>query len=527
MVGPAVNHSSGHREVIVVGSGFGGAMVSWPLVTTGVDVLMFERGSAVKRGPHSWDAAETLMRTPVYTGGPSFTAHTDRGTAERHAYACVGGPSVYYGGVSLRFRERDFNPGPEVVADSRAEWPFDYETLSPYYDRAEEILGVAGRAGDDPTEPPRSTDYPFPPSPLSEVSRVIAQAARAKGLRPFRLPLAINFAEEHGRRACVECDTCDTFACALEAKNDVDVRVLRSLIGKGLELRSDTAVTELLVERGRVIGVATVEQSSGRKETLTADRVILAGGALGSARMLLASGLEGLNPAGDAIGRYLTRHCSGIAFGAYHWIARHEGRYHKQIGINDYYHGDPSGKGPSGPLGNLQQTQTPNLGTVMGEISPPLASLIAPLVRRVTGLLVIAEDRPVYGNRLTLSASETDSFGVPTLQVHHRYADRDLAARRFLAGRAKSIHRQAGALATYMHIIDTFSHALGTVRMGKDPTSSPLDATGRFRGVENLYVADGSTLPTAAGVNPSLTISANALRIGDAIVEDLNSGGRS
>ena len=156
--------------------------------------------------------------------------------------------SVFYGGVSLRFRVRDFAPGPEGITDSGAQWPFGYETLSPYYDRVERILGVAGRAGEDPTEPPRSTDYPVSPNELSEVSRIMAGAAQSLGLRPFRLPLAINYAEGANRRACAECDTCDTFACAIEAKNDIEVRVLCSLVRKGLDLRPEAAVSELLVE---------------------------------------------------------------------------------------------------------------------------------------------------------------------------------------------------------------------------------------------------------------------------------------
>ena len=499
-------------------------MVAWPLVHAGLDVLMFERGGTVARGPHNWEETGTIMRNPVYTEGPGYVADTDRGSSEGHSYACVGGPSVFYGGVSLRFRVRDFDPGAEMVTDSGARWPFGYETLSPYYDRAERILGVAGSAGEDPTEPPRNTDYPVAPSDLSEVSRAMARAAEKRGLKPFRLPLAINYRDGDDRRACVECDTCDTFPCAIEAKNDIEVRVLRALVGEGLELRPETAVTEILVEGGRAVGVAYLDRKSGGREMVTADRVVLAGGALGSAQLLLASRLEELNPAGHVVGRYLTRHCSGITFGAYTWLPRYEGRYHKQIGLNDYYHGDPLGKGPSGPLGNIQQTQTPKLGTVRGELSPIVASLIAPVVRRITGLLTIAEDRPQYRNRVTLAPSETGSSEIPTMRIEHRYADRDMAARRFLGGRAAAVHRAAGALGTYTHTIDTFSHALGTVRMGDDPATAPLDAQGRFRGVGNLYVADGSALPTAAGVNPSLTISANALRVGEIIVEDLRMG---
>ncbi|MCH7563944.1 MAG: GMC family oxidoreductase [Gemmatimonadetes bacterium] len=514
-----------HRQVIVIGSGFGGAMAAWKLVDSGADVLMLERGPFVERGPHNWEPEGTVMRTPYYTEGPHYEANTDRGNSEAGVCSCVGGASVFYGGVSLRFRETDFLPRPEIVGDSGARWPFSYDTLEPYYGEAERILDVAGRAGEDPTEPPRTSDYPCPPSGLSEVSRIIAKAAEARGLHPFRLPLAINYQNSGSAPTCIECATCDTFACKIEAKNDIAVKVLRGLVERGLELRANIAVTGLHLDGRRVAGVECVDRTTGETEVLTADRIILAAGALGSAHLLLASRLAESNPAGDAVGRYLTRHCSAIVFGAYPWLPKHERHFHKQIGINDYYLGDPDGKGPKGPLGNIQQTQTPSMGTVRGELNWFLGSLVAPLARRITGLLVIAEDRPQHRNRVVLDPSGTDELGLPRLRIEHRYDPRDLEARRFLAGRAKRIHRAAGSLVGYTHVIDTFSHALGTVRMGDDPERAPVDRDGRFRGVDNLYVTDGSILPTPAAVNPSLTISANALRIGHMIAEDLRREG--
>jgi len=516
-----------HRPVVIVGSGFGGAMAARTLVDAGVGVLLLERGSSVPRGPEAWEAEGTIMRSPAYLSGPAFDAETDRGGGRFHAYSCVGGPSVFYGGVSLRFRAEDFEPPPQIVNDSGAEWPFDYRTLAPYYDRAERILAVAGRAGDDPTEPPRTGDYPVPPAELSEVSSRIADAGRGLGLRPFRLPLAINYDGTGDRDACIECDTCDTFACAIRAKNDLEVQVLRRLVDRGLELRAGAAVVDLLMEGGRVVGVESLDVSTGTRSTVMADRVILAGGALGSAQLLLASGAHEHNPAGSAVGRYLTRHCSAIVFGAYGWIPRYEGRFHKQVGFNDFYHGDPSPKAPPGPLGTIQQTQTPSPATIRGELHPLLVSMIAPLARRITGLLVIAEDQPRKANRVTLNPDAIDACGLPELRVRHRYSDRDLAARRALVRRARQIHQAGGAFARYTHVIDTFSHALGTVRMGQDARTSPLDAHGRFRGLAGLYVTDGSALPTSAGVNPSLTIAANALRIGEVVAEELKTGVQS
>ncbi|MDT8369168.1 MAG: GMC family oxidoreductase [Longimicrobiales bacterium] len=510
-----------HRGVVVIGSGFGGALAAWPLVHAGVDVLMLERGGHVERGPWNWEGEGTILSTPTYLDAPAFDATTDRGTKERHQYACVGGPSVFYGGISLRYREEDFHPPAEIVGDSEAAWPWDYRTLAPWYDRAEAILGIAGRAGEDPTEPNRSTPYPAGPAELSEVSRRIAEAGRRLGLRPFRLPLAINHLETDERRGCIECATCDTFACAIEAKNDIEVRVLRRLRERGLELRPRSVVTRLLREGTRVVGMECRDATTGAVHTIHADHVILAGGALGTPHLLLASGLAEVNPAGGVIGRYLTRHCSGIVFGLHPWVSRFEGIFHKQIGFHDFYHGVDDARAPRGPLGSVQQTQTPDIGTIRGELGGVAAALLAPLARRITGLLTIAEDRPQKANHVKLSSDEVDRFGMPRLAVVHRYADRDLAARAYLARRARRIHREAGAIGWYTHTIDTFSHALGTVRMGVDPATSPLDGEGRFRGVEGLHISDGSALPTSAGVNPSLTISAHALRVGEVVRSEL------
>jgi choline dehydrogenase-like flavoprotein len=507
---------SSHRQVVVIGSGFGGTMAAWPLVHQGVDVLMIERGAWVERGPENWSPEGTLTRTPYYLDDESYTARTDAGSKEVNACFCVGGPSAFYGGVSFRFREEDFLPNPEIVRDTGARWPFAYGALQSHYLEAERILGVAGRRGEDPTEPPRDSDYPAPPNPLSHVGRVMASAARSKGLRPFRLPLAINFpGSGTDRPACVECATCDTFACAISAKNDLSITVIPRLRRGGMELRWDTDVTRLHLDGSRVRGVECEDRKTGERYTVTADAVILAAGALASPHLILSSGLAEMNPAGEAVGRYLTRHCSAIVYGAYPWLPRYEGRFHKQIGINDYYLGDPSGEAPAGKLGNIQQTQTPSLGTVTGEVGETAGFLLGPLVRRITGLLVMAEDRPRYENRVFLEDGRAEGGrGRPPLGIEHRYDGRDLEARRLLCRRAREIHQAAGAVATYVHKIDTFSHALGTLRMGPDAEGAPVDREGRFRGVENLYVADGSALPTAAGVNPSLTIAANALRVG-------------
>ena len=139
----------------------------------------------------------------------------------------------------------------------------------------------------------------------------------------------------------------------------------------------------------------------------------------------------------------------------------------------------------------------------------------------LTGLLAIAEDQPQVENRISIVPGKHDALGLPNVLIRHRYTERDERAVDILADAGKRILRKAGALAFYRHRIWTFSHALGTVRMGTDPRTSPLDGAGRYGGVENLVITDGSALPTSASVNPSLTIAATALRAGTLLAQRL------
>jgi choline dehydrogenase-like flavoprotein len=537
-------------DAIVVGSGFGGALAAKVLVEAGWRVLMLERGRWVARGPENWTPEGVGQLTEHYSLEAPYLAEP-AGPRALGAYHCVGGPSVFYGGVSLRFREHDFEPDPAITGDSGAAWPFRYADLEPYYTEAERIIGVAGDDAGDPTAPPRSAPYPFPAAELAPVSRRIEGAARALGLHPFRLPLAINHQARPGRSACIACSTCDGFACALGAKNDLATTVLGPLLRRGLRLEAETVVTRLLHDGRRITGVEAVPLAGGPPTVYRAREVVLAAGAIATPHLLLASGLERLNPAGDLVGRYLMRHYNEIIFGIFPTPPDREGRFHKQLGIHDLYFAEArrrggtearsggrhpegaaatEGPGPEvdrnpgqvprfarddmrGPIGAIQQLPTPPVALVKAELPRLLAPVLAPLVRNLTGLLVMAEDQPRYENRVLLDAdAPPDRWGLPRLRIRFGHSARDLAAGELLIRTARRVLRKAGAIAWYRHKIHTFSHGVGTVRMGSDPGASVLDPDGRFRGMENLTVTDASVFPTSAAVNPSLTIAANALR---------------
>src|SRR5690606_29438715 len=491
------------HDVIIIGSGFGGSLAAHELVRAGLRVLLVERGRWVSRGPANWEPGAAAQLSEHYSNDTPYEVTDDHGRSATGAFHCVGGPSVFYGGVSMRFRAEDFEPHEEVTAGSGAEWPFSYDELEPYYAEAEQLIGVAGKAGEDPTEPWRSTRYPEAPRPLQPVSERLGAAARALGLNPCRLPLAINSGRP-SRNACTECPTCDGFACAISAKNDLATAILNPAVEQGLEVLAETVATALEHDGHRVTGVRVMPAAGGETRVLTARHYILAAGALASPHLIQASRLQDLNPAGDIVGRYLMRHCNRIVFGLFARRPDPEGRFHKQLAIHDLYFGAGNGRAgspaaanaPRGRLGSLQQLVTPPVSLVKMQAPRYTGPLLVPLVSRITGFLAIAEDQPQYTNRIEADGPP-DRYGMPRARITHHYSARDEAAVKVLARTGRRILRRAGALAYYHHRIWTFSHALGTVRMGRAEHTSPLDANCRFRGVENLSVVDASAFPTA------------------------------
>ncbi len=524
-------------DLIVIGSGFGGAMAALPAVRAGKRVLMIERGDWVSRSADNWGANGFFSLTPAYSSEAPYQVNPEANNSETlGTIACVGGASVFYGGVALRLRERDFQPDPDLDLDSGAAWPYGYADLEPYYSQAEELLGVAGRAGEDPTEPARSSPYPQAPAPLAPISRTISDVARGLGLRPFSLPLAINYGAGAGRTACVRCGTCDGFACAVSAKNDLATRLIPELQQGHMTLVTNTVAVRLVRENNRIAEVSCVNRTTLEPRRFAAKAIVVAAGALATPHLLLASGLDRVNPAGDAIGRYLMRHCNAVVMGVFLQKPAPHGEFHKQIGIQDYYHGHASVAEPRGKLGCIQQFGTPQTAYMVRHAGQWIDHRYTGLVRSIahtvkpwfvplgvphtTGFIVIAEDRPQARNRVALADGKT-MFGMPRAMVAHQYSARDIAARDALAAAAERILRKAKAVSIFRDPINTFSHAVGTVRMGTDPSRSPLDGWGAFRGLDNLYVTDGSVLPRSGGVNPSLTIAANALRAGERIAATL------
>jgi choline dehydrogenase-like flavoprotein len=489
------------------------------LARAGLRVLVLERGRWVDRDDTAWDPI-AIQVARKYRGVTPYEVDERWGRKTTYSDDAVGGKSVFYGAASLRLREQDFETaarfgdrGADGIPDM--DWPIRYADLAPYYDEAERALGVAGVAGLDPTEPPRASGYPAAPPPYGTSARRIAEAAAALGLTPYPIPLAINFGADAGRPRCILCMTCDLFPCKICAKNDVAVTLLAQAQRLGARVRSRTLARRLVIERQRVRAVECLDLERGTVFTVSCDACLVAGGAIGTAALLLASGLGAVEPNGCLVGRHLMRHCSGIVIGIFPFRTNPERQFHKQVAIADFYFGRP-GRRPVGPWGMIQALQTPP-PEFIEHSSPypfPIGAIGARTVQYHAYLLCLSEDLPRAENHVEVDRAREDANGVPLARVFHRYAPRDLAARRALSDEAARILRKAGALLRVRLPIHTYSHAVGTCRFGTDPGRAVLDPWCRFFGVANLFVVDGSFLPSSGGVNPSLTIAANGLRVG-------------
>lgn len=511
-------HSS-HWDTVIVGSGFGGSTVALELAKAGRNVLVLERGRWVDRDDSAWDPIAIQVERK-YRGVTSYEVDERWGRKITYPDDAVGGKSIFYGAASFRYREADFTTsarfagGPSDTIPNM-DWPIQYADLEPFYHEAEHTIGVAGVAGTDPTEPPRVGDYPAPPPPYGRSARRIADAASALGLRPFPIPLAINFDGRGGRPSCAMCMTCDLFPCKICAKNDLAVTVLADAHRRGARIRSRTIVKRLVMEADRVRAVECIDLERNEEITITCDLCVVSCGAIGSAALLLASGLGERWPNGPLIGRHLMRHCSGVVIGLFPFKTNPEQLFHKQVAIADFYFGDRSRR-PEGPWGMIQALQTPP-PEFIEQTSPfpfPVGKIGAKTIAHHAYLLCIAEDLPRPDNRVEVDAGIRDGIGMPRVRVHHRYTTRDRKARRALFGKGGRILRQAGALIRVRMPIHTYSHSIGTCRFGEHPERAVLDPWCGFFGVSNLFVVDGSFLPSSGSVNPSLTIAANGLRVG-------------
>jgi choline dehydrogenase-like flavoprotein len=487
-------------DVVIVGSGAGGGTVAHALAPTGARILLVERGDFVPQEDENW-SPEAVWKHLRYRTRERWVDESGHEFPPYTHYS-VGGNTKFWGSVLYRLRREDFEEIQHIDGVSPA-WPITYETLQPYYDRAERLYEVHGDASGDPTEPPRG---PFPHRAIPHAPRIaeIVEQLRALGLHPSSLPLGI-------RDGCVMCRTCNSFACKVHAKSEADVCCVRpALQHRNVQLWRNTLARRLVTDGAgrRVTGVEL--ERDGAVLRVDAPLIVVSCGAVNSAALLLRSKTDrhphGLANSSGLVGRRYMAHLATMMQGF------HPGRpnptdFQKTVAINDFYLCGPHSAYPLGQIQSQGRTHA-----VMAQTVAPWIPLWAYdwWVSRGVDWLAMTEDLPTSNNRVFVDAED---------RIHLDYRPNNLAAHRRLVRETRTILRKLGfwKVMTHSHGSRNTTHQCGTLVFGTDPRSSVLNPFCRAHDLENLFVVDASFFPSSAAVNPALTIIAQALRVADHI----------
>ena len=493
-----------HYDIIIIGTGMGGGALAYALRDCGARILLIERGDFLPQEAQNWQVSAVFGENR-YKPVETWIDAGDGGRFKPGVHYFVGGNTKVYGAALPRFRREDFG-AIEHEGGTAPAWPISYEDLEPYYNLAEDLFFVHGKAGDDPTEPPRTRPYPFPEVPHEPTIAALTEKLRAQGLHPYPLPMAVDL-QEGGR--CIRCMTCDGFPCKVHAKGDAETCCVRPALASGnIELWTNTQARRILTdETGRVAAAVEVERA-GESITVSADKIIVSCGAVNSAILLLRSA-NGAHPDGLAnssglLGRNYMMH-NNTAMTAVNPLKTNPTVFQKTTAINDYYFGDEDFPWPMGNIQALGKLQAGMLSAAKPYLPKPL---LAAMARRSIDWWVMSEDLPDPENRVMLGSDG----GV---QVHWKPNNR--VAHRQLINRAVRMMRAAGYPFVFTETlgIETNSHQCGTARFGGDPATSVLDPFCKAHDIDNLYVVDASFFPSSTAMNPALTICAQALRVAD------------
>jgi len=510
--------SDTHYDVIIIGTGAGGGTLAWKLAPSGLRILLLERGGFVPREKANWSSRAVNVEARYHTKETWTTG--DGHPLHPHTNYYVGGNTKFYGAALFRMREADFRPLAHHGGISPG-WPIGYADLEPYYTQAERLLHVHGERGEDPTDPAAASPYPYAPvSHEPRIQRLHDDLVRA-GHKPFHTPLGVMLDEQRPDDSpCIRCETCDGFPCLIHAKADAEVCCVRPALAHP----NVTLLTGAYVERlettpsGRAVSRVHVTRN-GAQETFSADLVVVSCGAINSAALLLRSASEqhptGLANRSDVVGRHYMGHVNSVLMA----LSREPNPtvFQKSLSLNDFYFGDDDFAYPMGHISFVGKLDA----VALSAGAPPFAPgfTLEQMARHSLDFWLTSEDLPDPANRVTLDKSG---------RIALSYTPNNDEAHRRLIAKLKSLLQH---LDLHPHLIPRnlfvgqriplagVAHQNGTIRFGHDPATSALDVHCKAHDVDNLYVVDGSFFCSSAAVNPALTIAANALRVGDHLLD--------
>ena len=488
-------------DVVVIGSGAAGAVAAETFVRTGLRTLLLEEGARLRSDADNAavdaDATRALAGNDVIGWDTKGWPWTTRN---------LGGGTVFYGGASFRYTDFDFDPGERIHVDGlQVKWPTDAAALAPFYAEMEARLSV-DHAGFmySPRQAPASLSLP--------AEHLWAGALRL-GLSPRPTPIAVD------RARCDLCSLCISAPCTRGAKRDVVGALLSPLADASnfLLLTGVKAVSLSQANRSCVDAVQCMDAMSGQVRTIRGQRFVLACNAIQTAALLLRSVTSyapgGLGNEHDLVGRglcmKLSEYSRGVVKADREQIDAHDVGYRgpfSTVCVLDHYLDEQCPTGVGGLIYEAKHDDWRQL-----EVNG--------LVLRVETILA---DHPGLHNRVRLS-SNRDRWGLPQIMIDYTKDPRDIARLAYMVQRSKDWLEASGADDIREEPSDFAmgsTHLHGTCRAGHDARTSVVNANGRVHSLDNVYVADGSYMPYPGGLNPTLTIQANALRIARLVAQE-------
>lgn len=543
------------HDAIVIGSGAGGGPLAARLAQAGWNVLLLEKGPDRRRDEYTHDEVAMTNRDFFVPGmldephvllphGSSWPQPTQLGWVGNS----VGGGTIRMGGYFYRFHPDDFRMQSLYGSyEALADWPYGYDELEPYYAQVEADCGISGAAGSNPFEGPRSSPYPLPPLDVHALTRHLEQACRRLGWHPFQTPRAIASAPYRGRPACSYCGFCPGFGCPTGAKSSVQETYVAQALATGhCELRPVAMVREVCVGAdGRVTGCIYID-AHGSEHEVRAGLVCVCCSAIESARLLLLSKSarfpDGLANGSGQVGRNLQFHGFSNGRGRFRY-ARHPDKplrddnpfldcsladhYFLPPGISDLPKGGliRFGLPAKTPVAAALRAAEEGAGLLWGSrLEQRLREYFHEYL--TVDFEVFHDFIPNDRTFVTLDPNVRDKWGLPVARIHLDVPEHHRKAGRWLVERGLEALSEMGADEVQPEEIGENAPYLvhGTCRAGLDPTRAVLDPWCRTHEVPNLFVVDGSFMPTSGGASPTQTILANSLRTADHILASAKAG---
>ncbi|MBW6527909.1 GMC family oxidoreductase [Sphingomonas sp. RHCKR7] len=493
-------------DVVIVGSGAGGAPLAARLAAAGLSVVVLEAGRAFRPDDHVADelAADIYWMEERLSGGADATAF-----GANNSGMGVGGSTLHWGAFCPRPDARDLRLHSE--SGQGEDWPIAHDELIAYVKAVERFIGVSG-----PKHYPwdDARRYELPPVARNAPAEAMARGCAALGITATDAPAALvsrDRAQPHWgeRQACINCGTCHQ-GCRTGAKATTDTSWLPLAVAHGAEVRAECRVVD--IERdgsGRVTGVVYVRHGERRRQACRA--LFLCAGGVETPRLLL--NLDLANSSGQ-VGRNFMAHVATQVWGRFDADMRMNRGYPSSLITEDLMRAtgaDHAGGYLIQSLGVMPVTLATNLARGAGLWGRALVDLLADY-NRLGGIGINGECLPSDDNRLTL-ADETDPYGLRKARIDFSYGPNERAIDAHARRTMTAIWERAGARDIFA--VDRSAHTIGTCRMGHDGDRAVVDADGRSFDIDNLFICDNSVFPSALAANPALTIMALSLRTAD------------